>query len=827
MKIAKVFRSISKINEGYIVSSENIYFKIVFLTDDIIRIRASVNKEFPEASYVLTTTAWADRFDDYLNSERTKIRALEVKYDETDEEITFTTAKLKLILVKEPLAFKILNFGEELYSDLKGCSYIRNEKGQMFHYSKIDEYNDYFYGFGEQTGELNKRYERLNLNPKDAYMYDAEKTNPMYKHIPFYIRLNKKSKHAFGIFYHNTHEAEFNLAQERSNYYERYSYYKAEGGDIDWFFINGPQIHKVVERYTDLTGKTTLPPLYALGYIGSTMYYVELAKECDSEIISFIEKNEQEGIPIDCFHLSSGYTVGEDDQRYVFTWNNVRFKDPEDFIAQMEKHRTPISPNIKPGILTSHPDYKEYVDNNAFIKAQDGSSYIDYWWGGLGSFVDFSSPNGRKMWKQKLVEQLLNYGVKSIWNDNCEFEITDDTAICDFDGKPIEAKAIKGVLPNLMAKVAYDTLLEQFPEQRPFVINRSGFSGIQRYASTWAGDNYTDWKTIKYNTATILGMGLSGVAHNGCDVSGFGGPHPEKELFVRWVQNGIFMPRFSIHSSNNDNTVTEPWMYPSVKNYIKEAILLRYSLIPYFYSLMYESATKGSPILRPLFYEFQNDVNTYDESFHFMFGKYILVANVFEKGQNVKSIYLPEGADWYDWNTRERYVGGNIIKYDVDLGTIPMFIRSGAIIPLTKQLKDLHQGVAKKIEIIIQADKGGTFVFYEDDGKSNDYLNGMYLENNITVQSGECVTISFDKKGRYISPVEIIVFDVINENRAAYWVIIDGKKLKQFLDFNKWNKNNAGWFYDADKKATLIKIKNRSGDFEIKISFEPFDLIGM
>jgi alpha-glucosidase len=828
MKIANKYKGMNKIKEGYVITTDDFNFKIIFITDDIIRIRASTEKDFPEASYVLTTTAWDDRFDDYLNQERRKIKPLEVKYDETEKELIFNTARLKLVLVKEPVAFKILNLdGEEIYSDLNGRSYVQNEKGQIFHYSKIDEYNDYFYGFGEQTGKLNKRYERITLNPKDAYMYDAEKTNPLYKHIPFYIRLNKKSKQAFGIFYHNTYEAEFNLAQERNNYYDRYSYYKAEGGDLDWFFINGPKVSSVIERYTDLTGKTVLPPLFALGYIGSAMYYVELEKNCDDEIIGFIEKNREEGIPIDCFHLSSGYTVGKDGKRYVFTWNNVRFRDPEGFIKKMENYGVPVSPNIKPGILTSHPYYTEFEESNALIKSRGGSSYTDYWWGGIGSFIDFSSKSGRKIWKQKMIEELLNYGIKSIWNDNCEFEIGDDTAICDFDGVPTEAKAIKSVLPNLMAKVAYDTLLEQYPETRPFVVNRSGFSGIQRYASTWAGDNYTEWKTIKFNIATILGMGLSGVAHNGCDVGGFGGPHPEKELFVRWVQNGIFMPRFSIHSSNNDNTVTEPWMYPSVKKYIKEAILLRYSFIPYFYSLMYEASTKGSPILRPLFYEFQNDENTYAESFHFMFGKFILVANVFAKGEKKKSIYLPEGADWYDWQTRERYAGGTTIQYDVNLGTIPMFIRTGAIIPRTNQLKDLHKDVANRIDIIIQPNEDSSFIFYEDDGKSNDNLQGIYLENKITVKSGDCVKVSFEKEGMYKSPIETIVFDVINEQKSAYWVKIDGSRIRQFLDYQKWDRCNEGWYYDAEKKATLIKIKNIPDDFEMNISFEPFDLLGM
>jgi len=828
MKKAEQFKKIIKIDEGYIIETNSIYFKLVFLTNNIFRIRASINNKFPEESYILTKTAWEDRFDDFLGEERKKIKPLNLEYKEDKNKLLFISKNLKLEVIKNPFHFKIYDHENNLiYSDLKGKAYFLNEKNQFYHYSKIDEYNDYFYGFGEQTGTLNKKYEKINLNPKDAYMYDAEKTNPMYKHIPFYLKLNRRSKKAFGIFYNNTYESEFNLAQERNNYYDRYSYFMAEGGDIDWFFINGPKIKDVVKRYTDLTGKTTLPPLSTLGYIGSTMYYAELEENCDDAILTFIDKNKKEGIPIDFFHLSSGYTVRNNGKRYVYTWNKKRFKKPENFIEEMNDKGTPISPNVKPGILKDHPHYDNYEANNAFIKMKDGSPYVDYWWGGLGSFIDFSSKSGRKIWKQKMNENLLEYGIKSIWNDNCEFEISDENAICDFDGKKIKAKAIKSVLPNLMAKVAYDNLKEKYPNRRPFVVNRSGFSGIQQYASTWAGDNYTEWKTIKYNIATVLGMGLSGVANNGCDIGGFGGPHPEKELFLRWVQNGIFMPRFSIHSSNNDNTVTEPWMYPSIKEYIKKAILLRYSFIPYFYSLFYNASKIGEPILRPLFYEFQNDINVYDESFNFMFGSSLLVANIYEKDQKIKEIYLPEGADWYDWNSRKKHKGGTLVKYNVDIDSIPMFIKSGAIIPRTKDLKDLHNDEISSYEIIIQPDNKNNFILYEDDGVSNDNENGFFLKNYISVIPGDCVEINFNKEGKYVSKVKEIVLDIINTERGAYWVTVNDNQIKQFLDYDKWNKSEEGWYYNAESKSTLVKLKNRVEDFKVKISFEPFDLIGM
>ena len=201
-----------------------------------------------------------------------------------------------------------------------------------------------------------------------------------------------------------------------------------------------------------------------------------------------------------------------------------------------------------------------------------------------------------------------------------------------------------------MCKMSNDAVTENDSNARPYSVCRSGSSGIQRYAQTWCGDNFTSWKSLKYNIPIITGMGLSGQPNEGADIGGFAGPAPEEELFVRWVQQGIFQARFSIHSASNDNTVTEPWMFKDSADIIRDAINFRYSLTPYLYSAAYEASKIGAPIMRVLVYEFQNDENVYDTSFDYMFGRDILVANVLEKGAKTRSVYLPKGTKWYRWD---------------------------------------------------------------------------------------------------------------------------------------------------------------------------------
>jgi alpha-glucosidase len=559
------------------------------------------------------------------------------------------------------------------------------------------------------------------------------------------------------------------------------------------------------------------------------MYYVELEKDCDQAIIGFVEKTRAEGIPIDGFQLSSGYTVGPGNKRYVFTWNATRFPDPDAFFARMKALGAPVSPNVKPGILLTHPHYDDFASVGGFVRdAREDKPCVDRWWGGPGSFVDFTNPRGREVWRNFLVSALASKGVASIWNDNCEYELSDRLARCDGDGVEKPLGAVRNVQSNLMSMTSHRALRQSRPAERPYVLCRSGGAGIQRYAQTWAGDNFTSFKTLRWNIPTILGMGLSGVANQGCDTAGFTGPAPGRELFVRWVQNGIFQPHFVIHSANTDNTVTEPWMYgEACTSLIRQAIELRYRLIPYLYALMWQAHVTGSPIMRPLIYEFQDDPCCDGEDVAFMFGPALLVANVVEEGAKTRAVTLPAGCDWFDWTTRRRHAGGQEITVDVDLAAIPMFIRDGAIVPTAPGLGGLTAGAVTTLEWVVTPGRDASFTLYEDDGASNAYEDGDFLETRVELAAGARTALRFTKHGRYASSVETMILDVVNERRGALWVSLAGRRIPQFLDRGKWAAASVGWINDASRSAVRVKYPNPAGDHEVVVSFETFDLIGM
>lgn len=832
--LLREFCSMQKTDNGYLIHGDAADVMLVFLSDDVIRIRVSFDRKFEEASYTLVTTAWEDRMDGLLKEERTRIEPVKAEYRETNEEVVFRTRTLDLTLCKKPFSFRLSTAdGQTVYQDLHERAFEKDNLGRLSHYSRIDRETDHFYGFGEKTGHLDKKGRRLRMSPKDAIGHDPQTGDPMYKHIPFYIRINENQRHAIGLFYHNSYDSVFDMGQELSGYWERYCYYQADGGDIDLFLLNGPRMADVLAHYTWLTGRSALPTKQSLGYCASTMYYAELEENCDQEIYRVIDKHEKEEILIDNFWLASGYTSGEQDNlRYVFNWNKKRFPDPEGFFREMHARGINVIPNLKPGILKRHP-YKElFEERDVFIKTPDGrEDYYGRWWGGTGRFFDFTGEAGRSTWKQLLIDNVLKMGAKTVWNDNCEMDgVEDREAQCDFEGHKGTMAELKILHSNLMAFVGKQALAEVYPGERPYIINRAGFAGIQRYAQVWGGDNLTDWRTVKFNIATILGMGLSGCANMGCDIGGFAGPAPEGELLLRWIQNGIFQPRFCMNSANNDNTVTQPWMYEEYGDYVREAYAQRYRMLPYLYSLMYEANQNGMPAWRPLFLEFPDDPECYrDENLTFLFGSSILVANVVEKGAASRRVYLPAGCGWYDMNDSLReYEGGQTIEVPAGLGSIPMFLRGCGIYVTSEDVKHILRDRIRQLDFLISAEGNSEFVLYDDDGHSEDYLQGAYARTHIHVESGERTAITFRTEGTYPQTVERLTLRLVSRHKGACWVSVDGKRIPRFLVREGWEEADAGWYYNLTDRTVWVKCpKPDAREYQIVVSAEKFDLIGM
>jgi alpha-glucosidase len=663
--------------------------------------------------------------------------------------------------------------GNRFAADLAGRAYPYDRGRKTVSHYMERRSEEHYYGFGERSGPLDKRGIRMRMFDIDALGYDAEVGDPLYKHFPFYITFVPDLDLAYGLFYDNLATAVFDMGREIDAYYGPYRYYQAEAGDVDYYMIYGPTIERVVERFSGLTGRMPLPPRWSLGFQSSSMSYTESPK-AQEELQLFAGRFAEERIPCDLFHMSSGYTKGSDDKRYVFNWNRERVPEPEAMISSFHEAGIKMAANIKPCLLLTHPLYEEVRGFEGFIgQAEGGEPEVGMFWGGWGSYLDFTNPDTFEWWQRKVSEQLLSHGIDATWNDNNEFELQNGDARCAGFGEALNVELIRPVHTLLMTRASYEVQRETREDERPFLISRSGCPGIQRYAQTWSGDNTTSWNTLRYNVPMGLGLGLSAAPNTGHDVGGLVGERPKPELLVRWIQNGALHPRFNMHSWNPDDSATEPWMYPEVLSIIRETIEFRYRLLPYLYALFVEASRTGHPIIRPMVYSFPHDPRCHTESFDFMLGPNLLVAPVLEEGARKREVYLPEGSAWCDFHTGEWRSGGQTIEVEAPLERVPLLAPEGGIIPMGRAMRHVGEHPDDIRRVYIFPREGvSRFELIEDDGISLAYQRGEHTTIPLTLTAGPD-SILIEKvvpQGRFLLPYNELEFVLPRgDNRTIHY----------------------------------------------------------
>ena len=621
---------------------------------------------------------------------------------------------------------------------------------KVYHYLKREP-DEMYFGLGERAGDSNRMGQSYRLCNLDPMGYSARTTDPLYKHIPFYLTWKTTGKLAFGLFYDTLSDCSFNLGKELDNYHGHYRYFVADYGDLDYYFIAGDTPADVTRRYTWLTGKPAFTPKWGLGYSGSTMTYTD-APNAQERMNEFLDGCRQHDILCDSFHLSSGYTsIG--DKRYVFNWNREKFPDPAAFAAHYLDHGVRLCPNIKPCLLRDHPRFAEAAEAGLFIHDPDGQPTQVQFWDETGAYLDFTNPDTYAWWQARVSDALIAYGITSTWNDNNEFEVWSNKPLINGFGSPRRACEAKPLHTLLMIKASREAQRAHAPEKRPFLISRSGATGMQRYVQTWSGDNYTSWETLRYNIKMAIGLALSGVSNTGHDIGGFAGPAPEPELFLRWVQHGIFLPRFSIHSWNDDRSVNEPWMYPEITPHIRDLIKFRYRLIPYLYDLLWRSHNNYEPMIRPTFYDFPDDPRCFEENDDLMLGGKLLVASVVEAGQQERAVYLPKDSAWYDFWRGDHYPGGQLIVLPAPWNHPPLLVRAGSAIPLNLAEQHFAEPADERGFALFPPLGTGEFrdEFFEDDGESEGYRNGNYGLWHIEV-SAEASSLAISVKCSGVFP---------------------------------------------------------------------------
>lgn len=745
--------------------------KLLFYRKDILRV---IMNPFDEAS--LTSSPAVIVQEENMN----------VSTNENEDSISIFSELLQVRIQKRPFRITILDKqGEVIVKDAdEGMGY--RDGHHIFCYKEMNE-NDHFYGLGEKAGFLDKRGEKFTMWNTDVYAPHNPETDALYQSIPYFMALREGK--AYGIFFDNTYKTAFDFKTDNNKYS-----FMAEGGQLDYYILAGPSPKDVIEQYTYLTGRITIPPKWAIGYHQSRYSY-----ETDEEVYNlaniFIEKK----IPVDAVYLDIHYM----DEYRVFTFDRNRFHNPQKMVADLKKVGLRVVPIVDPGVKkdSEYKYYQKGVMNNYFCKYLEGDIYFGDVWPGTSAFPDFANSEVRSWWGEnhKFYTEL---GIEGIWNDMNEPAIFNETKTMDlavahdYDGELKTHREFHNLYGFLMGKATYEGLANQLKGKRPFLLTRAGYAGIQRYAAVWTGDNRSFWEHLSMSIPMILNLGVSGIPLAGADVGGFA-HDTTGELLTRWTQLGAFTPYFRNHSAINTNR-QEPWAFgESYEKIIKKYIELRYNWLPQFYNLFVEANRTGLPVMRPLFMEYSTDKNTFNLSDQFMLGDNVIIAPILVPNSKYRVVYLPEG-EWYDYWTDNLLEGNKHVLVEAPLDTLPIFIKAGSqIIHGQYGQSTMFEKEDFILHVYPSAMDSITSSIYDDDGETFDYQKGKFLEKVINYQFKN-------------NDIDIFIEDKVNDYKPNWKniiVFIHNKEIIGTIRINGVLVDKDKITYEKEKRIVSFKIR--------------------
>ncbi len=661
-------------------------------------------------------------------------------------ETVVTAGNFRLTLMGKPVRLaveqRVKGAWQPWIRDRMTGGFALAERNSRVRHFQHRDFTDKHFGLGDKTGPLDRTGRRFRVLQLDALGYDAERGDPQYKHVPFMIVRSGEGETAVagGMFYDTLAPLTFDFGNERSNYHGIYRYVEVEEAGLDLWLIAGPDVAAVARRFTLLTGRPALPPKWSFGFAFTTMHHADDAN-AQAVIGAFADKCRAEDIAISAIHFGSGYS-SRGKRRYVFTWNRDKFPEPRALFEKLHGMGLLTVANLKPVLIDDHPDYASVKAAGGFIKDSGGEPVLEQFWDGMGSYLDFTNPVTVNWWQERLSKQVLDVGFTAGWNDNNEHEIGREDSTATGFGRPLDAIATRPLHALLMTRATFEGTQARAPSQRPFTITRAGTAGLQRYGETWTGDNSTSWHTLKWNLRNGLSLALSGQSNVGHDIGGFTGPRPDGELLCRFVEMMALHPRavmnsWKPHVAPDWQAATTPWTHPEVLPQIRAALHLRTTFLPLIYTLAHASHVDGSPIIRPLLYDFPDDPRAFEDHDAMMLGPDVLFSPVVDAGARVKSQYLPKGpVGWINFHTGATHVAGTTVIVSAALGRPPIFVRVGAALVLasTTPTVEPHKADARRLYLAVAGDGGtGSGRHFEDDGLSWGLRAGQALGLDIAL----------------------------------------------------------------------------------------------
>ncbi len=705
-----------------------IALQVSILGADLFRFRYTITGLFPsDFSYAIEPSF--------------KAEAVNIQFQEKEKYFLLETTSVSCRIDKSAMKVSLFDsMGNPISQDglgFKGRRTILKGITELAIHKQAPVEEAYF-GLGDKSRSTNLRGHLLQNWCTDAFAFN-DTSDELYRAIPFYYGLN--NGHGYGIFLDNSYRSHFDFDSKKTGSLS----FSAAGGEMNYYFINGPHLLKVAESYMNLTGKPELPPIWTLGFHQCRWSYYP-----EKRVREIAETFRAKQIPCDAIYLDIDYM----DEYRCFTWNKEHFPQPKELIADLNKEGFKTVVMIDPGIKVD-PEYEVYktgVAADVFCKRPNGELMTGPVWPTDCVFPDFTKPATRDWWGPLYEELYKDQDVSGFWNDMNEpavFKVNSKTfpedIRHDYDGHPCAHDKAHNIYGLQMSRATQEGLKKLRPERRPFVLTRATFCGGQRFAAAWTGDNVASWEQLELANRQCQRMSTSGFSFIGTDIGGFV-DQPSAELMVRWLQLGIFHPLYRVHSMGNNvdgaaevdaegvkkslaelRLDQEPWSFGEEGEELgKKAIEMRYQLLPCIYTAFWQNCQKGTPMLKPLAFVDQADPIALKREGEFLFGDHLLVAPIMKPGIKTHRVYLPKGR-WYSYQKSAAFAGRQYLNISSTLERIPIFVRAGAVIPRYPVMQHTGERPVDTLELDVYfGTEEVESVLYEDAGDNYGYEQGDY-----------------------------------------------------------------------------------------------------
>jgi len=746
------------------------------------------------------------------------------------------TARLRVRVQKSPCVISFYTMDNRLISKDHDTYRMAFDSGS-FRVDKDVQAGDKFFGFGERFANgANKFGKVIPMVTDDAYHTDTD--DHTYLSAPFFC-----SPMGYGIYFNNpgadspglNKRCVFRLGTDAAN---RWSF-ESHTGDLDYFFIYGPDLLHVIDRYTELTGRPKLPPLwtFGLGLIVNGFGTDTGRTACDQ-----FRSND---IPADMMGFDDLWK--DCNGNFKWFWKDC-IESPGDCnwgsstvvpdLAYMKSIGFKTWVWIVPSILdgpTCGDNQETGIANNWFVKQANGiTDYTISPWYGAGYYVDFTQQTATE-WYKSLCKDVRTtaYHPDPYKNVSAQPDVfkTDDGEYMPHDarvkvgwygqqGSFNTGLEFDNLFPMLYNNAVCDSVRER--TGRGFTLYRAGFAGSQRSPTIWGGDQESTFTAMRLALNAQISCAYSGISFWNHDIGGCDDARPSDELYQRWVaEYGMFLPQPFINDWRSGGR--RPWQYnATVLGTVRRYAKLHYRLIPYIYRYAYDATQTGAPMLRPVSMVYAADAATHSRDYDYLYGEYFLVAPVYTAGATTRQVYLPAGSRWTNYWTEERHAGGQTITFSCPVGTLPLLVKGGAIIPMWPEMSYVLEREPNPITLDIYPEGASSFTLYEDDGVSAAWEGGAYATTRFecAVGTGSVLVRIGARQGGYagMPAVRYYRLQVHHVDVQPVEVRRGATALTMYTSSGALAAAGEGWWYDTARRTVHVKPSSGvAGAFDIRI----------